>query len=659
MNKKIIGILICTLLIFTYLPAAGINNTNNNREDKLNNKRNSMQSTVENIESSGEWLEQARLLASDGDANDNFGNSVAIDGDYAFIGAPGHSAVYIFKRIGMDWVEEAKLLDGPGIIFGVSVALDGDYALIGAYNYENLNFSVYVLNRNGGSWDIQTILVPSDGTAGDLFGYSVAIDGDYALIGAMGDYEYSANTNGSAYVFKREGSNWIEQTKLVASDGAAGDRFGQSVSLDGDYAVVGAPRHDYNFEDSGSVYIFKRVGSTWYEIQNLTATDCSYDDHRFGYSVSIDGDQLLIGMPYDFIDDNHRGSAYLFKQEDGSWLLQQKLFDTTCHGNTKFGISVSIDGDYAMIGETCNEYFGCNSVYIFKRDGLTWIKQERLYSLEPTGDNGEFGGSICLDGNYALIGARFDNENGFCAGSAFVFYREPSRNLTIDGLCPIDLLVANAEGQFINKTYSSIPNATYIEKDIDGDGELDDRIFIPNAIDGLYTIQVIPEPESNLTDIYSLCITYKDITFYLAKDVMIQNIPQEGYIFSWPNKPTAPDGKTSGTVGEPYTYTSSTDDPDEDEIYYWFDWGDGDNSGWVGPHPSGQTVEASHIWTVKGSYEITVKAKDINDFESEWSEPLPINMPRGKNINTPLLNWLQRHPSILLLVQMLFQKLAI
>jgi len=191
-------------------------------------------------------------------------------------------------------------------------------------------------------------------------------------------------------------------------------------------------------------------------------------------------------------------------------------------------------------------------------------------------------------------------------------------NCEISGLCLIDLKVTDAEGHFINKTFSNISGATYTEVDIDGDGDLDDLVSIPPiALDGLYTIEVIPEPDAEPTDTYSIKAKLSG-SYFLAENVTIQDIPPEGYEMSWPNKPATPDGPSSDKVGETYTYTSSCTDPDGDQIYYLFDWGDGTDSGWIG------IGEASHKWTENGNYDIRVIAKDIHDFESYWSDPLTV-----------------------------------
>ena len=123
-----------------------------------------------------------------------------------------------------------------------------------------------------------------------------------------------------------------------------------------------------------------------------------------------------------------------------------------------------------------------------------------------------------------------------------------------------------------------------------------------------------------------------------------------------PDTPSKPSGQTSGKNGEEYTYSTSTTDPQGEQVFYWWDWGDGSNSGWLGPFESGDTAEASHTWENRGDYSIKVKAKDINDFESEWSDPLPISMPRNKPYTNPLFlrirEWLtERFPLIARLLQ--------
>lgn len=166
--------------------------------------------------------------------------------------------------------------------------------------------SAYIFRRDGTNWTEQQKLTASDGAGYDWFGFRVSISGEYAIIGAQFDDDNRVSS-GSAYIFKREGSNWIEEQKLTASDGNIDDRFGISVSISGDYAIVGAYGDDDNGINSGSAYIFERDISNWTEKQKLTASDGSEFD-GFGISVSISGEYTIAGAYYD--DDN--GGVFRF-----------------------------------------------------------------------------------------------------------------------------------------------------------------------------------------------------------------------------------------------------------------------------------------------------------------------------------------------------------
>ena len=188
----------------------------------------------------------------------------------------------------------------------------------------------------------------SDGAARDYFGGSVFISGDYAIVGAFGDGD-SGLTSGSAYILKRDDMSWNGQAKLVASDGAAGDYFGWSVSISGDYAIVGACRDDDNGDDSGSVYIYKRDGTTWSQQSKITASDSAACDY-FGVSVSISGDYAIVGAGCD--DDNgaNSGSSCPFKRNGTTWSQQAKITASDGAADDNFGSSVSISGDHAIVG---------------------------------------------------------------------------------------------------------------------------------------------------------------------------------------------------------------------------------------------------------------------------------------------------------------------
>jgi hypothetical protein len=388
------------------------------------------------------WSEQQKLTASDGAAGDYFGHSVALSGDTALVGAhlddvgarADQGSAYVFTRSGTTWSQQQKLNASDGIdydYFGYSVALSGDTALVGAYlddvGGNGNQGSAYVFTRSGTTWSQQQKLNASDGAANDYFGVSVALSGDTALVGAYLD-DVGANTNqGSAYVFTRSGTTWSQQEQLTASDGAASDQFGYSVALSGDTALVGAYLDDVGANtDQGSAYVFTRSGTTWSLQQKLTATDGAASD-GFGVSVALSGDTALVGARYDDVGTNaNQGSAYVFTRSGTTWGPQQQLTASDGAANDYFGYSVALSGDTALVGAYAdavgaNTYQG--SAYVFTRSGATWSQQQQLNAADGA-TNDFFGSSVALSGDTALVGASGDDvgANG-SQGSAYVFTR--------------------------------------------------------------------------------------------------------------------------------------------------------------------------------------------------------------------------------------------
>nr|MBC8383912.1 hypothetical protein [Candidatus Cloacimonadota bacterium] len=189
-----------------------------------------------------------------------------------------------------------------------------------------------------GVWTDMHKVTATDGLADDWFGLAVAIDGDYAVVGSYQDSNDNGSDAGAAYIFHRSGTTWTEQAKLTASDGNSQDYFGVSVSIDGDYVVIGATRGDGNQTDSGSAYVFVRDGSNWTEQAELTASDGSGGD-QFG-KVSISGDYIIIGAR----ENGSTGSAYIFHREGTTWTEEDQIFGSDGSSNDKFGQSVCIDG---------------------------------------------------------------------------------------------------------------------------------------------------------------------------------------------------------------------------------------------------------------------------------------------------------------------------
>jgi hypothetical protein len=194
-----------------------------------------------------------------------------------------------------------------------------------------------------------TKLRPS-GNPEEQFGFSAALSGDYAIVGAPGNPSpYNPQTPGSAYIYMREGTHWLEEAHLTASDGANGDAFGYSVSIEGDRVIVGAPYDDDDRPASGSAYVFKRGELGWFEEAKLNASDPGGDD-RFGFGVSISGEHILVGAPAD--DDIARasGASYFFKWDSLGWFEVTKLIEDGDHTEDLLGSKVSISGDHAVVG---------------------------------------------------------------------------------------------------------------------------------------------------------------------------------------------------------------------------------------------------------------------------------------------------------------------
>jgi hypothetical protein len=266
------------------------------------------------------WAQQGGpLVASDGAANDNFGLSVAISGDTALVGASNKTvgvnafqgAAYVFVRTGSTWAQQGGALtasDGSSNdYFGTSVSLSGDTALVGAWTAgASSQGAAYVFVRTGTTWAQQgPPLVANDGVGGELFGGSVSISGDTALVGAR-------NKN-AAYVFVRTGTNWaLQGPALVASDAGANDQFGYSVSVAGNTAVVGASLKTIGqISQQGAAYVFGRNGSVWEQTGPRLIGSGTAKLNHFGYSVSVFADTVLVGADWEG-PVSVSGAAYVF-----------------------------------------------------------------------------------------------------------------------------------------------------------------------------------------------------------------------------------------------------------------------------------------------------------------------------------------------------------
>ena len=361
------------------------------------------------------------------------GDTALVGAPRAMVGSnAGQGAVYVFVRTGASWTLQARLTGGIGAtgdFFGTSVALSGDTALIGAPN-KDVGSSVdqgvaYVFVRNGTSWTLQAELVAADGAAFDSFGWSVALSEDTALVSSRLDDVGTVPNQGSTYAYVRSGSTWSQQAKLVAADGQQNDDFGYSVALSGDTAVIGAPLKNINANmDAGAAYVFNRSGTVWTKESVLVALAGSGFD-SFGYSVALSGDTLLVGAVNDDIGANqNQGSAHVFLRTGGSWSEWGMLVMADGVASEAFGSSVALSTDTAVIGARSDpvgpDTFRGSAV-VFVRAGTEWTLQGRLLASDgASGD--QLGSAVAVSGNTVLAGAPYaDIAARIDQGAAYAF----------------------------------------------------------------------------------------------------------------------------------------------------------------------------------------------------------------------------------------------
>ncbi len=317
------------------------------------------------VRSGASWTQQARLTANDGSANDAFGWTVAISDNTIAVGAPGNSvafntqgSAYIFTRGGTSWTQQQQLTANDaaaGDLFGSSVAVSGDTVVVGASG-DDVNAagddrgSAYVFVRGGTNWTQQTRLV-SAVSVDAFFGVSVAVSGDTVVVGAYNDTVGTNLSQGSAYIFIRNGVNWTQQARITGNGGAAADNFGNSVAIDGGTVVVGAFAADVGSNvDQGSAYVFVRSGATWTQQAQLNSANGAADD-TFGDGVAISGNNIIVGASGDDIGSNtDQGSAYIFTRSGTSWTQQQQLTANDGTSDDLFGYSVAVSGSNFIAG---------------------------------------------------------------------------------------------------------------------------------------------------------------------------------------------------------------------------------------------------------------------------------------------------------------------
>jgi hypothetical protein len=385
------------------------------------------------------WTERVKILAQDGRATDNFGNSLALSSKTLIVGAKSNDvganinqgSAYVFTGTGSDWSQQAQLAasDGaPNDEFGVTTAIDGDTVLIGN-NRDNAQgaanqSAAYVFVRDGNTWAQQAAL--ASGTEGPFAASAVAVNGDTAVVGTYQTLpNRTSGTQGPVLVFIREGVNWTKQAPLTPGvNGFASQQFGSAVAVSGDTAIVGAS-HDIATRGLGAAYIFTRFqGTGWHQQARARAEDGAEGDN-FGHSVAISGDIAVIGCRDDDIDGTvDQGSAYVFVRKANGWSFQRKLVAPDGRRYDEFGQSVSTDGDTIVIGSdsASGQSYEQGAAYVFRRMGSNWSYQGKLVANDGRRYD-YFGRSVAVKGDTIVVGAPLDHRFHQAQGSAYVFTR--------------------------------------------------------------------------------------------------------------------------------------------------------------------------------------------------------------------------------------------
>ncbi len=362
---------------------------------------------------------EGTLTASDGAFSDLFGDAIAIDGDTILVGARGRSGslggAYVFRRVAGTWSEEAILVPAGAVAqdqVGSGVGVSADGAVLGAPDPLDIlgpasgPGSAHVFRRSGSSWAQEATLIAADGQSYDQLGHAAAISGDAIVAGAPGDETSGAGSRlsgrGAAYVFRNSAGAWSQETKLVAGDGAAGDRFGHAAAIDGDVIVVGAPLDDDGGLDSGSVYVFRRTAGTWSVEAKLVANDAAAGD-QFGHAVGVDGDVAIVGAYLADGTGADVGAAYVFRRTAGVWAQEAKLVAADASANDRAGFSVAIAGDEALVGST-----GAGGAYLHIRTGGAWAQSAKL----TNGSASLLGYSVAMTDDFVTAGAPLTTVSG-------------------------------------------------------------------------------------------------------------------------------------------------------------------------------------------------------------------------------------------------------
>ncbi|WP_052713148.1 FG-GAP repeat protein [Pseudoalteromonas rubra] len=383
----------------------------------------------------GHCFAQDRLLANDGRAQDYFGYGAAIDGNTVLVGAHqadvndikdgGVGYVYVLGDKG--WQQQAKLVAKPlsaDDTLGGKVVLNNNIAMLGGMRRDDKGKdagAVVAFERNAGAWTQAQIVTAPDAKPGDAFGQSLALTDTTLVIGAPRN-DTKANDAGAAYIFQRTGDSWRYHSKIMASDGAAGDLFGIDVAIDGNTIAVGADLHDKTAENAGAVYVYVLEENQWQQQAKLMAADGG-DTDIFGVRVAISGDTALISARRDDVEGLgvDAGSAYIFERTGTRWTQSQKLTSPDGAADDRFGRGVALSGDTAIISAMNHDAQGkdTGALYVYKKHANGWHYSSKVAAKNAQAGD-QFGWNVGLSGGKAVIATPHHDANGKESGAVYV-----------------------------------------------------------------------------------------------------------------------------------------------------------------------------------------------------------------------------------------------
>jgi hypothetical protein len=365
--------------------------------------------------SEGAWIEHQKISAArDSGRLDDMGTAIAVSGNVAFFGLPNDyergvraGAVYVFTKPFGFWIPQQKLVASDGIDFdgfGHSIATSGNSLIVGTRPTEvPYSGAAYIFHRNFvGAWIEEQKLSSPNPESSDFFGSAVAISGDTAFVGAFADDDL-APFSGAVYVFASENGIWTQREKLVASDAAENDEFGSVIASSGASLIVGTSRKD---TQTGAAYIFTNSDSTWSNEQRLNAAGIS-NGGWFGSAVAIEGDTAIVGAPRDDAANTNGGSVTVFERAGGVWTESQVLVSDDNAAGDNFGSAVSISGDELVVTSLAPG-LPENTAYVFSSSNGAWSQRAKLVPIDMS--FGGFddtpvaisGGSVFLSGSGGL-----------------------------------------------------------------------------------------------------------------------------------------------------------------------------------------------------------------------------------------------------------------